>query len=390
MTKQRLEWLDALRGFTMLMVVTNHVYGFGFDTNTKYSMFMSLCLLFRMPLFFFISGFLAYKATFSWNLRDTTDLIAKKLRVQIVPTVVFMTAEIALTAEVFWNKMEYAWTSPTKGGYWFTLVLLEMFLVYYAVCWLAAPRKPQATQTPSPLPQGEDGHLSSKEGNMQNIPSSPERGAERGSVGIEEGVFFTLWALSLFAYATLYMPKWFSWHKDAFWQATSITELARYFHFFLLGNLVHRFWPQVKRLLDSRWFFPLLIAIAFLGAGDYLKWHNLRMHWANLPRTMAMYALVMIIVAFFRNYSSWFTRDTRLGSALQYIGVRTLDIYLIHYFFLPKLPDVGLWFKAHPNNFILEGTAALIIALLVIAFSILTSHVLRVSPLLKKWLFGRQ
>ena len=68
MTKQRLEWLDALRGFTMFMVVTNHIYGFGFDTNTKYSMFMSVCLLFRMPLFFFISGFLAYKASFSWNM----------------------------------------------------------------------------------------------------------------------------------------------------------------------------------------------------------------------------------------------------------------------------------------------------------------------------------
>ena len=55
--KQRLEWLDALRGFTMLLVVTNHVYDMSFVTNPKYSMFMSLCLLFRMPLFFFISGF---------------------------------------------------------------------------------------------------------------------------------------------------------------------------------------------------------------------------------------------------------------------------------------------------------------------------------------------
>jgi len=77
MPKQRLEWLDALRGFTMFLVVANHTYGFGFDTNTKYSMFMSLCLLFRMPLFFFISGFLAYKASFSWNLRDTGELVAR-------------------------------------------------------------------------------------------------------------------------------------------------------------------------------------------------------------------------------------------------------------------------------------------------------------------------
>ncbi len=39
--------------------------------------------------------------------------------------------------------------------------------------------------SPDPLsapPSGEDGHLSRKEGNMQNIPFSPEGGAERGSV----------------------------------------------------------------------------------------------------------------------------------------------------------------------------------------------------------------
>ena len=377
MTKQRLEWLDALRGFTMFMVVANHTYGFGFDTNTKYSMFMSVCLLFRMPLFFFISGFLAYKASFSWNWHDTSQLIAKKLRVQIVPTVVFMTAYVAIVAKDFWARMEYAWTSPTKGGYWFTMVLLEMFLVYYAVCWITAPSRPPRGGAPVSNSSPED-------------MVSPPRGGREGARGGREAALIILWAISLFAYATLYMPKWFSWYKDDFWKITSITELARYFHFFLLGNLVHHFWPQVQKLFDSKWFFPLLIAIAFLGAGDYLKWHNLRMQWANLPRTLAMYSLVMIIVAFFRNYSSWFTKQTRIGSALQYIGVRTLDIYLIHYFFIPKLPDVGVWFKAHPENFVLEGTVAMALATLVVAFSILTSHVLRVSPFLKKWLFGRE
>ena len=383
MTKQRLEWLDALRGFTMFMVVTNHIYGFGFDTNTKYSMFMSVCLLFRMPLFFFISGFLAYKASFSWNMRDTSQLIAKKLRVQIVPTVVFMTAYVTLTAKHFWERMEYAWSSPTKGGYWFTMVLLEMFLVYYAVCWVGK------SLTPVPSPKGDES-INSQDLSLseQPVPSKVSPPLSRG-IGGEATLLIILWLISLFAYATLYMPKWFTWYKGEFWKVTSITELARFFHFFLLGNLVHRYWAQVQKLFDSKWFFPLLIAIAFIGTGDYLKWHNLRMQWANLPRTLAMYSLVMIIVAFFRNYSSWF-KETRIGYTLQYIGVRTLDIYLIHYFFIPKLPDVGVWFKAHPENFILEGTAAMAVALLVTAFSILTSHVLRVSPFLKKWLFGRE
>ncbi len=348
---QRLEWLDALRGFTMLMVVTNHVYGLGFDTNTKHSMFMSLCLLFRMPLFFFISGFLAYKASFSWNLRDTGQLIAKKMRVQIIPTVVFMTAYIALMFKTFWQSFQDAWLSPTKAGYWFTLVLLEMFLVYYAVCWVARRFKSHNFEVPALL---------------------------------------LLWALALFAYATLYMPSWFSWFKDDFWKATSITELARYMHFFLLGNLVHRYWTQMQRLLDSKWFFPFIVVVAFLGAGDYLKWHLLRMQWANLPRTLSMYAFVLMIVAFFRHYAAWFTKETRIGSALQYIGVRTLDIYLIHYFFIPKLPDVGVWFKAHPRNFVLEGTTSIAMALLVVGFCLLTGHILRISPFLKKYLFGRE
>jgi len=365
-SKPRLEWLDALRGFTMFLVVANHTYGFGFDTNTKYSMFMSLCLLFRMPLFFFISGFLAYKASFSWNLRDTGALVAKKLRVQIIPTLVFMTAEIALMAKHFWDRMGEAWESPTKGGYWFTMVLLEMFLIYYLVCWTFR----RLTNSSSAVPK---------------VTTPSLLGRVRG----ESIVLIIVWAVAVFAYATLYM-RWFSWRKEPFFRYSSLTEVARYFQFFLLGNLVHRFWPQVQRLLDTRWFFPLLVVVAFLGAGDYLKWHNLRMEWANLPRTLSMYAFVMMIVAFFRHYEHWFTKETRLGSALQYIGVRTLDIYLIHYFFIPKLPDIGVWFKAHPTNFVLEGTTAIILATLVIAFSLLTSHILRVSPFLKKWLFGRE
>ena len=364
MEKQRLQWLDALRGFTMLMVVTNHVYGIGFATNTKYSMFMSLCLLFRMPLFFFISGFLAYKASFSWSVRDTGALVLKKLRVQIIPTVVFMTAQIALFAKVFWDRMAESWQSPTKGGYWSTMVLLEMFLIYYLVCW-----------TISLLP--------SREG-------SGVRPASASSPSLREGLGVgLLWLLAVFAYATMYMPRSFTWPKEYFWRVTSITELARDFQFFLLGNLVHRYWRQVQRLFDTTWFVPLIIVVAFLGAGDYLKWHNLRMEWANLPRTLAMYALVLLTVAFFRRYAEWFSNERRVGRVLQYVGVRTLDVYLIHFFFIPKLPEVGVWLKAHPQNFIIEGTSAFLVAYLVVAFSLFTSQVLRVSPFLKKWLFGR-
>ena len=53
--KPRLEWLDALRGFTMIMVVANHVLGLGFGMNGKVSASMQFLVMFRMPLFFFVS-----------------------------------------------------------------------------------------------------------------------------------------------------------------------------------------------------------------------------------------------------------------------------------------------------------------------------------------------
>ena len=65
--KPRLGWLDALRGFTMLLVVTNHVALKSFGMQIRWSAALQFFLLFRMPLFFFISGFLVLIARLHWR-----------------------------------------------------------------------------------------------------------------------------------------------------------------------------------------------------------------------------------------------------------------------------------------------------------------------------------
>ncbi len=45
--KPRLEWLDALRGFTMILVVANHVSQMGFEQNWKWSSSLPFLLLFQ-------------------------------------------------------------------------------------------------------------------------------------------------------------------------------------------------------------------------------------------------------------------------------------------------------------------------------------------------------
>ena len=355
MKKPRLGWLDALRGFTMILVVTNHVALKSFDMKIRWSVALQLFLLFRMPLFFFISGFLAYKAGRVWNARTLGELSLKKLRVQIIPTVVFFLLFLAIVPTTpFADSLSEALASSMKAGYWFTLVLLYMLLTYYLFSYVESKLRINSW-----------------------IPIT------------------LLFIVSLCFFETCYLPKYFSWaagHKgpqNEFLNYTSLVEMFRYFPFFLFGSIVHRYWEQAQRLMDSRWFFPVVMLLALVCTLDLLKWHTLRMAWTSLPHTLAMFLLLSMVFMFFRHYHDFF-EQTRFGRGLQFIGRRTLDIYLLHYFFLPKLPMVGQFFYLHRhNNFILDTTASLAVALVVVAFCIIVSQLLRVSPFLKKYLFGR-
>ena len=77
MATKRIEYIDAMRGFTMLLVVYSHILVFSYENTLIYDLhagglnligagegnaltFNSLFVLFRMPLFFFISGFIIY------------------------------------------------------------------------------------------------------------------------------------------------------------------------------------------------------------------------------------------------------------------------------------------------------------------------------------------
>ena len=97
--------------------------------------------------------------------------------------------------------------------------------------------------------------------------------------------------------------------------------------------------------MDSRWFFPMIIVIVILDTLDALKWHTLRMTWAALPLTVARFGLLTIVFMYFRHYQQFFTKLSPIGASMQYIGRRTLDIYLLHFLFIPDLPGLGL-FKA--------------------------------------------
>lgn len=352
----RLEWLDAMRGLTMILVVAYHVAQMSFGLSEKTSSSLPFFVLFRMPLFFFVSGFLAYKASFEWTWPNALRLTWKKIKIQVLPALVFLCVFIILRRPEFWGSFEYCMKSPTKGGYWFTWVLLHMFIIYYLTCMVQ--------------------ELVNSKFKIEN---------SRG----RHWVIWVLFVVSLIVYETLYQPS-ISYHKDLFFRYSSLVKTMNFLPFFLFGNLVHRYWDQAQKVADSSWFYPILTLVAFLACADIFRWHFCRFEWTNLPRTIAMFTLLSMVVIFFRNYQSWFTQERFIGRTLQYIGVRTLDVYLLHYILLPRLPQVGQWLNQNRPNFVLEVVTSFSVALVVIAFCLLISQILRISPLFRQYLFGRQ
>ena len=353
---KRLEWIDAMRGFTMILVVANHFLWISCEELDRCSSSMQFFLLFRMPLFFFISGFLSYKAAADWSFSGFCQMTKKKIRIQIIPTIVFFFAGAVLIHPKTFTSTVVTWFhSPMKGGYWFTLVLLYMFIIYYVFEFFEQKLKKRSI-----LP------------------------------------ILLLWIVGMAASETCYLPRVFAWangHRPAYtgWLAdSSVLELMRFFHFFVFGNIVHRYWKTTEKVFEKPGFYLAIVALAFISSTEYIHLHLLRGPWANISHTLAQYSMLTLVFLFFRYYQSCFSKETRLGRGLQYIGTRTLDIYLLHYFFLPKLPEVGEFFNTHRGNFLLDTTLSFAVALLIIGFCLVVSNALRISPFLKKYLFGRE
>lgn len=87
------------------------------------------------------------------------------------------------------------------------------------------------------------------------------------------------------------------------------------------------------------------------------------------------------------NTKNDFPTMTKIGQVLQYIG-KKLDIYLLHYFFLPiNLSNIGLLFIQNENP-TLELFTTMFLALIVIIMCLIFSYIIRLSPLLEQYLFG--
>ena len=157
------------------------------------------------------------------------------------------------------------------------------------------------------------------------------------------------------------------------------------FLFFVLGTLAKKNFDRVERLIDSKWFLSFCILYYFLvnGVSDLFP----TAHIALAIRLSLSLTGLAVIFSFFRNYQGCFSKGTVMGNSLQYIGRRTLDVYLIHFFLLPVNLSFITVFIDYPMP-IIEAAVSLVISLMIVAVSLLIGNVIRLSPLLAHYVFG--
>ena len=338
MVKERIEYIDAMRGFTMIFVIYSHVCVFCFK---EYLIaFNDILFLLRMPCFFFISGWLFYKIGRVWNRQTVKQVVCNKFMVQVVPTFIFLALH---ERSRFFHQL-----GAVKGGYWFTISLFIFFIIYI-------------------------------------LSSLAFRRSKHKD-----------WWMLLGALLISLTASWYDVHYSRISNQLGWVRLFlgfigfmtwRYYLFFLLGTLVKKHFDNFLLLTDHRGMFPFVVisffVIALLPRTEYWFWVYIRFALSGICG-------MILVFTFFRKFASWFTKERFWGRSLQYIGTRTLDIYLLHFFFLP---ESMLFYNRKIltyDNKILEVGVVMGESLIVLVACLIASYFIRLSPFFAHYLFGVQ
>ena len=339
MGKQRIGYIYAMRGFTMILVVFAHVCHFCLgDSKMGYN---AIFILFRLPCFFMLSGWLFEPAS-----RNSFMTVARhKAMVQLVPTFIFLL--LLAPPPEFFHQL-----GALKGGYWFTFVLFEFFIIYMVIVRIGKHWTPilafAITIASFFYARYYDSIKSSSEGWQLML------------IDVLGFLSVTTWRLFLF----FYIGAWMRRHFDAFirWTNKPVVILLICAVFFFIASTSHK---------DNLWF------------------EMFRYYVGGIT------GMIMIFILFRLLYTSPIIHLPSSifhypSSILKYVGTRTLDIYLLHYFFLPRfLMAYAPQLQAYDSRFV-EFVVIMVISLIILVLCLITSYIIRLSPFLGHYLFGVQ
>ncbi|MDE7411090.1 MAG: acyltransferase [Paramuribaculum sp.] len=338
----RLDYIDALRGAMILMVVYFHLifridpFGSGFHSD-----FAEAMRSIRMPLFFFITGFLACAI---YNPALFKKRLHNRMRRQLVPTVIIFIIYIVVTRKGFTGAV----MSDNKAGYWFTYSLVQVWLIY-AILALIFSRLRLSQRT----------------------------------------VFFIILAITICLIPLKY-------NENGMYPVIFDTRLSQFFSFFrtvsfapffFMGVLIRMNYPVMQRLLDrlrskhrcdiALLLLTLILFVALIPSNK-----------SYIIRLSEIAGITAILITFYITRRYW-SSDNIIASNLRILGKNTLPIYLYHMFFLTPL-NYGLldWLADYEGMFHVEFPVLITLSVIISALCVIADRLLKRLPAVHSFIFG--
>lgn len=336
--KGRLAYLDALRGLAIFLVVYCHVASISLGIPEGIGSTNDTISLLHLPLFFFLSGFLMFREDRSQKMKPSWQYLARKAGELVLPAIIFVT----LFALWMHRSAESILFSQFKGGYWFTF-FLYLFILLYALFSLILRRFNART---------------------------------RATVILILGAFIGF-APTM---TDIVFPQW---------TETSLSQLLayqnfKYFLFYAFGAWIRSRFESFTNWAEGRNGRLVLVAVP-LFTFVLLHFRIPRVHF--LVEWVFSLSSVLLLTYVFREADGWFG-ESKAGRALAFIGRRSLDIYFLHFFFLPQLHSLGSFFS-QGGRIVLEFCIISALVLVIIGICLTASWLIRRSDVLARLLFGK-
>lgn len=325
----RLAFVDQLKGFAIFLVVLGHVYNFSLKPSFSY--IPTLMSLIHMPVFMFIAGYMFNKKEVCFKLNSYVRTLTQKAHRIIIP---FLSITIIACLLRGWNYFDLI-KNEMKYGYWFLVTLYMLYLVYYPFLYLS-----------------------------------------RFSKYVEILLYLMLSVFLIVFFR--YLPQ------EELKSILSLDLLGQYSFPFLFGIWIRKH-NIILKLEQTNLVYTVLIIFFFISFFLFV-----RIDYGSLFGSCQSFGLKFGMIGisglmcwiFFNNMHL----TNKLGTCLSWMGINSLPIYVLHYFFLPSSTFASEYVDSL-DGVVLFGIS-FSISFFVIALTSCCYKILSYSSYVQQWLFG--
>lgn len=330
-SSQYYPFIDVAKGlgvFCVLIAHTSWIVGYADSLFTK------IVTTFFLGLLFIASGFVSGKIWGSKkNWRDLTA--AKNFKILIPFFVVglcfVLIKDLALTGTISKNPFDRLLTQIYNGGYWYLLSLFVYKMLAVVSSILTDKCK--------------------------------KKGSSRLVIG--GGNILILIIIVIVCY---YLTN-----------LIGLSIMYQYIGYYIIGMLIFYYSLQ-KTLLSKDWFAAILLVLTLL---IFLVNYYVDTHYPGRSIIIGLVSSVAVFSVLIRTHNNPLVRFFR------WIGTFSLDVYVLHYFFILGSYDLidRQWFVS--ISWLAQALVQITLTIVLLMCSYIVSKIMRSNPLLSKCILGR-